>query len=178
MSEGWPITVVYVSRFGTTARLARQLAAGLAASGAAPQLIDVSSKPTVPQQPLVLLTPIIWDRPIPAMRDWITANAGRIQQHVIASGVVCGAAGVRETGGMVYARQLAKRIGRPDVFQFALSGEIPSRDQLRGWEWRALKIFAGIMRQPKLFTIRADEVKARKIGSEIASLTGLRARVE
>jgi hypothetical protein len=78
---------------------------------------------------------------------------------------------------MVYARQLAKRIGRPDVFQFALSGEIPSRDKLRGWEWRALRIFAGIMRKPQLFTIRPDEAKARKIGSQIAALQ-LRARVE
>jgi hypothetical protein len=141
-------------------------------------LLDVSSNSTVPLQPLVLLTPIIWDRPIPAMREWIAANSKLIQEHIVASGVVCGAAGVRETGGMVYARQLAKRIGRPDVFQFALSGEIPSRDKLRGWEWRALRIFAGIMRQPKLFTIRADEAKARKIGSQIAALRGLRAGVE
>src|SRR5690348_1819046 len=116
MSDVSPITVAYVSRFGTTARLAQQLGAGLAGAGATPQLIEVSSfNSPMPQQPLVLLTPIIWDRPIPAMREWITANAGLIQQHVIASGVVCGSAGVRENGGMVYARQLAKRIGRPDV---------------------------------------------------------------
>ena len=178
MTTGWPITIAYVSRFGTTARLATQLGAGLAGSGAEPQLVDVSLKPYVPQQTLVLLTPIIWDRPIPAMREWLAANSSLVQQYVVASGVVCGAAGVRENGGMVYARQLAKRIGRPDIFQFALSGEIPSRDKLRGWEWQALRIFAGIMRKPQLFAIRPDEVKARKIGSQIAGLNELRSRVE
>ena len=163
------ITVAYVSRFGTTSRLAEELCAGLESSGTIAHLVEVGTKPFVPQQPLVILTPIIWDRPIPAMREWIAANGDSIRQHIVACGVVCGSAGVRENGGMVYARQLSKRIGRADIFQFALSGEIPSRDRLKGWEWRALRIFAGIMRKPQLFTIHADEAKAKRIGIEIAA---------
>ena len=163
-----PITIAYASRFGSTSKLAEQLAAGLQSAGATPQLIDVGAKPVVPDQPLVILTPIIWDRPIPIMREWMTANSGLLRQYAVACGVVCGAAGVRESGGMVYARQLAKRIGKPDLFQFALSGEIPTRNKLRSWEWWALRAFAGVMRKPQLFAIRADASKARMIGSQIA----------
>ena len=70
---------------------------------------------------------------------------------------------------MVYARQLAKRIGRPDVIQFALSGKIPSRKRMQVWEWWALRVFAQIMRKPQLFTISADAGKARAIGTEIGT---------
>ena len=165
-----PITVAYASRFGSTAKLAEQLAAGLQRGGKSPQLIDVGTDPKVVRQPLIVLTSIIWDRPIPIMREWIATNATLLRQCTIACGVVCGAAGVRETGGMVYARQLAKRIGKPDVFQFALSGQIPSRDELRQWEWLALRVFAGVMRKPQLFAIRADLDKAGLVGSQIASI--------
>ena len=95
-------------------------------------------------QPLVILSAIIWDRPVPVMREWITANSHLVRQWTVACGVVCGSAGVRETGGLVYARQLAGRIGKPDVFQFALSGQIPPRDRLRSWEWWALQAFAKV----------------------------------
>jgi flavodoxin len=168
------ITVAYASRFGSTANLAEQLAAGLQSVGASAKLAELSRNPNVAQQPLVLLTPIIWDRPIPLIREWINANAEMIRQRTIACGVVCGAAGVRETGGMVYASQLAKRIGKPDVFRFALSGQIPERDRLNDWEWWALKVFAGIMRKPQLFAIRADMEKARRIGGQIAGQLSLR----
>jgi hypothetical protein len=163
------INVVYASRFGSTAKLAEQLAAGLEAAGAKAQLVNVSSGTTVGSNPLVILTAIIWDRPIPVMRDWIAANAKLVRQHAVACGVVCGSAGVRENGGMVYARQLAGRIERPDVFQFALSGEIPPRTKMRNWEWWALRAFAGVVRKPQLFTIQADAGKAGVIGTQIAA---------
>jgi menaquinone-dependent protoporphyrinogen IX oxidase len=162
-----PITVAYASRFGSTVKLAEQVAAGLHSAGATPKLIDVTADPTVELQPLVILTPIIWDRPIPVMREWITANSALARQCTVACGVVCGSAGMRETGGMVYARQLAKRIGRPDVFQFALSGEIPARNRMRSWEWYALRIFTGVLRKPQLFAVRADASKAKAIGARI-----------
>jgi hypothetical protein len=161
------ITVAFASRFGSTQRLAVQLAAGLLEAGAAPQLVEVSTYPTVAVQPLVLLTPIIWDRPIPAMRKWIAANAVVVRDCTVACGVVCGAAGVRQSGGLVYARQLAKRIGNLDAFQFALGGEIPPRHRMRFWEWLALKAFAGVTRRPQLFSIRADFDKARYVGARI-----------
>jgi menaquinone-dependent protoporphyrinogen IX oxidase len=162
------ITIAYASRFGSTAKLAAQIAAGLEGTGARAQLLDVATAGgNVEPQSLIVLTSIIWDRPIPVMRDWIGANATMIRERIIACGVVCGAAGVRETGGRVYARQLATRIGRPDVFQFALSGQIPERNELRGWEWVALKLFAGVMRKPQLFTIRADMNKAMVIGKQV-----------
>ena len=163
------ITVAYASRFGSTAKLAEQLAFGLQAAGVNPHLMDVSRGATMGLNPLVILTAIIWDRPIPVMRDWIAANAKVVRERTVACGVVCGSAGVRENGGMVYARQLASRIGRPDVFQFALSGEIPPRPKMRGWEWWALRAFAGIMRKPQLFTIRADASKASVVGTQIAA---------
>ena len=164
-----PITVAYASRFGTTKTLGEQIVDGLQSAGAKPQLLDVGTNPSVVTQPLVLLTPIIWDRPIPAMRQWIKTNSGLVRQCTVACGVVCGSAGIRETGGMIYAHQLAKRVGRPDVFRFALSGEIPTRNRMRYWEWWALQIFAGIMRKPQLFSIRADPGKARDVGSEIGA---------
>jgi hypothetical protein len=164
------ITIAYASRFGTTASLATQVAAGVESTGADPLLLDVATDGTPAQQPLIVLTPIIWDRPIPAMRDWLAANATVVRQCVIACGVVCGAAGVRETGGRVYARQLAARLGRPDVFQFALSGQIPARIALRHWEWIALKLFAGVMRKPQLFAIKADLNKARLVGKQAGEL--------
>jgi hypothetical protein len=163
------ITVAYASRFGSTARLAEQLAVGLDAAGAKAQLMDVSGGTTVGLNPLVILTAIIWDRPIPVMRDWIAVNAPLVRERTVACGVVCGSAGVRENGGMVYARQLAGRIERPDVFQFALSGEIPPRARMRGWEWWALRAFSKMMRKPQLFTIRADALKASVIGTQIAT---------
>jgi hypothetical protein len=163
------ITVAYASRFGSTAKLAEQLAAGLEVAGANPQLMDVSRETTVGLNALVILTAIIWDRPIPVMRDWIAANAKFVRERTVACGVVCGSAGVRENGGMVYARQLAKRIGRPDVFQFALSGEIPPRTKMRDWEWWALQVFAGVMRKPQLFTIRAGTGKASVVGTQIGA---------
>jgi menaquinone-dependent protoporphyrinogen IX oxidase len=164
-----PITIAYASRFGSTAKLAEQLAVGLEDGGAKPLLIDVAAKTTAGPHPLVILTAIIWDRPLPVMRDWITANSKLVRQHTIACGVVCGSAGVRENGGMVYARQFAKRIGRPDVIQFALSGQIPSRNRMHVWEWWALRLFAQIMRKPQLFTISADGRKATTIGTEIGT---------
>ena len=118
-------------------------------------------------QPLVILSAIIWDRPVPVMREWITANSHLVRQWTVACGVVCGSAGVRETGGLVYARQLAGRIGKPDVFQFALSGQIPPRDRLRSWEWWALQAFAKVMRKPQLFEICADAAKANEVGRKI-----------
>ena len=163
------ITVAYASRFGSTAKLAEQLVLGLQAAGANPHLMDVSRGTTMGLNPLVILTAIIWDRPIPVMRDWIAANAKLVHDRTLACGVVCGSAGVRENGGMVYARQLAGRIGRLDAFQFALSGEIPPRTKMRSWEWWALKAFAGIMRKPQLFTIRADPTKARLVGTQIGT---------
>jgi hypothetical protein len=172
-----PITVAYASRFGTTAELAEEVAAGLRSVGKRPQLVDVGKHPNVVLQPLVILTSIIWDRPIPIMREWIAGNAELVRQCTIACGVVCGSAGVRETGGMVYANQLAKRIGKPDVFQFALSGRIPPRNELRQWEWWALRAFAGVMQKPQLFAIRADTGKARLIGSQIATIHQFNYRV-
>ena len=68
------ITVAYGSRFGTTARLAAEIAAGLGSVGAAPQLINVADKTPVEPQPLVILSSIIWDRPVPVMREWIAVN--------------------------------------------------------------------------------------------------------
>jgi menaquinone-dependent protoporphyrinogen IX oxidase len=163
------ITVAYASRFGSTTKLAEQLAAGLEAAGANAQLMDVSGATTVELNPLVILTAIVWDRPIPVMRDWIATNAKLVRERTLACGVVCGSAGVRENGGMVYARQLARRIGRPDVFQFALGGEIPPRTKMRNWEWWTLRAFAGIMRKPQLFTIRADFSKANVVGTQIGA---------
>ena len=164
-----PITIAYASRFGSTAKLAEQLAVGLEAKGAKPQLVDVAAKTTAGPHPIVILTAIIWDRPLPAMRHWIMANSELVRQRTVACGVVCGSAGVRENGGMVYARQLAKRIGRPDVIQFALSGQIPSRKSMQVWEWWALRVFAQIMRKPQLFTISADTGKAVAVGTEIGT---------
>ena len=161
------ITVAYASRFGSTAKLAEHIAIGLQAAGAIPQVIDVAAGRVVSPQPLVILTAIIWDRPVPAMREWIADNKLLVRQSVIACGVVCGSAGVRAAGGLVYARQLANRIGRPDVLQFSLSGEIPPRGNMRSWEWWALRAFAGIMRKPQLFKIRADALKAKDVGESI-----------
>jgi hypothetical protein len=171
------ITVAYASRFGSTTKLAEEVGVGLQSVGRRPQLVDVSKGLKVPQQPLVILTSIIWDRPIPLMREWIAGNAALIRQCTIACGVVCGAAGVRDTGGMVYASQLAKRIGKPEVFQFALSGQIPPRNQLKSWEWWMLKAFAAVIRKPQLFAIRANLDKARLVGTQIAALHQLDYRV-
>ncbi len=161
------ITVAYGSRFGSTAKLAQDIAAGLRSVGATPELIDIAGKAPVVSQPLAIVSAIIWDRPVPVMREWITANLPLVRECTVACGVVCGSAGVREAGGLVYARQLAQRIRRPDAFQFALSGEIPSQSRLRSWEWWALQIFAAIMRRPELFRIRADAVKANEVGRQI-----------
>lgn len=161
------VTVAYATRFGSTAKLAVQLAAGVQDAGATVEVTDVSANRLVRPQPLIILTPIIWDRPIPAMRRWIVINAKTIGEYVVACGVVCGSAGVREAGGLVYARQLSKRIHRPDVFQFALSGEIPARPKLHSWEWWALRVFASIMRKPQLFAIRSDYAKAKAVGRTI-----------
>jgi flavorubredoxin len=168
------ITVAYASHFGSTAKLAEHLAAGLRDVGATPLLIDVSANRTVAVQPMVLLTSIIWDRPIPAMREWIADNSALARQCTVACGVVCGSAGVRENGGMTYAHQLAKRLGRPDVFQFALCGEIPSRDRIQSWQWWALKIFAGVMRSPELFSIQPDVGRARTVGNRIGAYDSYR----
>jgi len=161
------ITIAYGSRFGSTAKLAEKIAVGLRSVGATTQLIDVGEKTLIVPQPLVILSAIIWDRPVPVMREWIRANMSLVRQCTIACGVVCGSAGVREGGGLIYARQLAKRIGKPDVFQFALSGEVPPRSRLRPWEWWALQVFAAIMRKPQLFGIHADAVKAIEVGQKI-----------
>ena len=166
-----PITVAYASRFGSTAKLAAQIAAGLESTGASAQLLDVATPRHVAPQSLIVLSSIIWDRPLPVMREWIAANSTTVRECVVACGVVCGAAGVRETGGRIYARQLASRIGRPDVFQFALSGQIPARNDVRYWEWIALKLFAGVMRKPQLFTIRADMNKAMLVGRQVGEQT-------
>jgi hypothetical protein len=103
------------------------------------------------------------------MRQWIASNSALARRSTIACGVVCGSAGLRDTGGMAYARQLARRIGRPDVFQFALGGEIPERNRMRSWEWWALQVFSGVLRKPQLFAIRADMAKARDIGRHIGA---------
>jgi hypothetical protein len=161
------ITVAYASRFGSTAKLAEEIVAGLRSVGTTPQLINVADKASINPQPLVILSAIIWDRPVPVMREWITANLPLVRECAVGCGVVCGSAGVREAGGLIYSRQLAKRIGRPDVFQFALSGEIPPRDRMRSWEWWALQSFAAIMRKPQLFRIRADAAKASEVGRRI-----------
>src|SRR5437762_8882921 len=79
------ITVAYASRFGSTTKLAEQLAAGLEGAGAKPQLVDVSAGKIV-AGPLVILTAIIWDRPIPAMRNWIAANSDLVRQRTVACG--------------------------------------------------------------------------------------------
>lgn len=159
--------MAYGSRFGSTAKLAEEIAVGLRAVGAKAQLMDVAEKRPIVPQPLVILSAIIWDRPVPVMREWIEANRSLIRQCAVACGVVCGSAGVREGGGLIYAGQLAKRIGKPDVFKFALSGEIPSRSRLRPWEGWALRVFAAIMRKPQLFEIQADEKKASEVGQKI-----------
>ena len=164
------LTVAYGSRFGSTAKLAEEIAVGLRSVGAMPQLIDVAKATPIEPQPLVILSAIIWDRPVPVMREWITANIVMVRQCTVGCGVVCGSAGVREAGGLVYARQLANRIGRPDVFQFALSGEFPSRIRLRSWEWWALRIFATVMRKPQLFRIHADLTKASEVGRTIGRI--------
>jgi menaquinone-dependent protoporphyrinogen IX oxidase len=64
-----PVSIAYATRFGSTMKLAGQIAAGLQNAGATPQIVDVGEKPSLTLQPLVILTPIIWDRPIPAMRQ-------------------------------------------------------------------------------------------------------------
>src|SRR5262245_27241639 len=94
------ITVAYASRFGSTAKLAKQLAIGLEAVGAKAQLLDVSGEAGVEARPLVILTAIIWDRPVPVMRNWVAAHSDLVRQLTVACGVVCGSAGVRENGGM------------------------------------------------------------------------------
>jgi Flavodoxin domain len=161
------ITVAYGSRFGSTAKLAEEIAAGLRDVGAIPRLIDVAEKGPLASQPMIVLSAIIWDRPVPVMREWITANRHLVRQWTVGCGVVCGSARLRETGGLAYARQLARRIGRPDVFQFALSGEIPSRSRLRSWEWWALQAFAAMRRKPQLFRICVDGAKANEVGRKI-----------
>lgn len=162
-------TIAYASRFGSTQKLAERLAASLTASGVATTTLDIATNAVPPDQPLLVLSAIIWDRPLPAMRMWLADHHSAIQQNTLACGVVCGAAGVRDTGGMIYAKNFAKRIGKPDAFQFALSGQIPDRTQLRNWEWWALKAFAGATRKPQLFDICADEDKAARLGATIAA---------
>ena len=68
------VTVAYGSRFGSTAKLAEKIAVGLRSVGATTQLIDVGEKTLIVPQPLVILSAIIWDRPVPVMREWIRAN--------------------------------------------------------------------------------------------------------
>lgn len=160
--------IAYASRFGSTQKLAERLAASLTASGVATTTLEVSTKAPPPAGPLIVLSAIIWDRPLPAMRAWLADHHSTVQQNTLACGVVCGAAGVRETGGLIYAKHFANRLGKPNVFQFALSGQIPDRAQMRRWEWWALKAFAGAMRKPQLFDIRADERKATLLGATIA----------
>lgn len=159
------LTVVYASRFGTTAKLAATLANQL---GPQTQLVDISAEPNfVPVQATILLTAIIWDRPLPSMRTWLAEHATAARQHAIACGVVCGSAGVRPNGGLIYAKNFAKRLGKPEVYQFALSGQIPNKNQMRGWEWLALKAFAAVMRKPQLFTIQADIAKAKHLAGDL-----------
>lgn len=159
-----PSTIVYASRFGATSRLAERLAAGMRASGATVELLNVDAATPPPETPLILLTSIIWDRPLPAMRAWLADHAGAVRERTVACGVVCGAAGVREGGGMIYAGNLARRLGRPQLPRFALSGELPPRAALKTWEWWALRAFATAMRKPQLFAIAADLDKAERLG--------------
>ena len=163
------VTLAYASRFGATARLADILATSFRDSGLDCRIQNIEADASCPSGPVVVLTPIIWDRPIPAMRDWIAEHQQALAASTVACGVVCGAAGVRETGGMVYAKHLAKRVGNPELPRFALSGEIPPRERLRWWEWWLLRVFAAVMRKPQLFEIATDEQKARRWAEQFAA---------
>src|SRR5690606_6982103 len=111
------------SRWGTTATLAADLAEALRARGHTAHLHNVADDPTLPAEGRILvMTAIAWDRPNPAMRQWIASHRPTLAPRVAALVLVCGAAGVRPTGGQIYARQLAKRTGVGDeVPRFALS---------------------------------------------------------
>lgn len=170
MTEPAPVSVVAASRFGSTGELARELAAGLVDAGIQTELLDAADNPLPPAGQVILLTAIIWDRPIPPMRAWLKQHATAMAPRLLAVGVVCGAAGVREGGGLIYAGQFARRAGASDdVRRFALSGRIPARDRLAGWEWWALRAFAGVIRKPQLFDITPDLAGARRLGTELGA---------
>jgi len=159
----------YATRYGSTRRLAEALASGADAHDVKIVLHDVATAPDPAEVPAIVLTAVIWDRPLPAMRTWLARHGATVAPRLLAAGVVCGSAGVREGGGMSYARGLLKRIGRPDGRRFALAGEIPARDRVGRLSWWALKLFAAAMRKPQLFTVRADLAAARAQGEALAA---------
>lgn len=164
-----PLVIAYASRWGTTATLAADLADALRARGRTAHLHNISDDPTLPAEGrLIVMTAIVWDRPIPAMRQWIATHRPTLAPRVAALVVVCGAAGVRPTGGQIYARQLARRIGvGDDVPRFALSGQIPEDARLKGWERVALRAFAKVMRAPGLMEIEADRAGVVKVAGGV-----------
>ncbi|RMF14898.1 MAG: hypothetical protein D6761_08760 [Candidatus Dadabacteria bacterium] len=161
------IAVVFASRFGTTRLLAERIAEGIREAGGQAALIDVAegAADVADADRIILLTAIIWDRPLAAMRRYLQQHGDAIRDRLLALGTVCGSAGVRPQGGLVYARQLAKRVAAPDVERFSLSGRIPPREAMASWEWWALRLFASVFRKPQLFEIQPDEAGARKIGA-------------
>ena len=166
------VAVLYVSRFGTTQLLAGRLAEGARDGGLEATTVDVAAQPhDVPDAAhIILLTAIIWDRPLAPMRRYLTQHGDAIRPRLLAVGTVCGSAGVRPQGGLVYAKHLAKRVGAPEVERYALSGRIPPRKAMRGWEWWALRTFAFVFRKPQLFEITPDETGARAIGRAAAGV--------
>lgn len=161
------LAIVYATRFGSTRLLAETMAGAMVENGATPLLLNVDDDPPPPALPTILLTAIIWDRPLPAMRRWLARYGAQVRPHVLAAGVVCGSAGVREGGGMSYARRLAARWGHAGTVPFALSGQIPPREAMATWEWWMLKAFSRVMRKPQLFAIRADIAGAKSVGAAV-----------
>ena len=148
------VNIIYASRYGTSERLANHLASTLVDLGTPALATPISDLTAPPENPIVLITAIIWDLPIPAMRRWIAAHSSTLPDKIIAVGTVSGAAGVRPEGGLVYARHLARRVGNDAAYQFAMSGEIPARKRVPTWQWVALKLFSFLMRKPQLFSIK------------------------
>ena len=169
MSQIAPVTILYATRFGSTKKLASALAEGLQNRGIHAATQNLGDDQSLPSRGrLIILSGIIWDRPLPAMRRWLDQHAAVVADRIVAVGVVCGSAGVRENGGMVYARNLAKRSRAEEAERFAFSGEIPPKSDLKLWEWMALKAFAKAMRKPELFEIQAEPPAALAYGQQLA----------
>jgi hypothetical protein len=166
------VSILYYSRFGTTTLLVEKIVEGLQAEGKEGKGIFLTPDlPPPPEGKIVLVTPIFWDLPPPIVRRFLKKWREDLKERVVGVGVVCGSAGVREGGGLSYARFIGRKF-RSTPFLFALSGRIPPRELLSFWEWGLLKGFSFVMRKPHLFSIEPDWEKAFQCGRRIGALLG------
>ena len=121
-----------------------------------------------PAGALIVLCPVIWERPLSTMKQWLDTHRKIVRAQVVAAGVVCGQAGVQPNGGAGYAKKLARAVGNKRVFQFALCGRMPPPELLENWEIATLVVAATILRKPKLFELEPDDAGAFAVGREIA----------